>query len=85
MSDQDDLDLRTEEIDKLLNDIEALFPSLCAHGLHILSMDPAVFNQQADIINSRLPALQAADYNLGIKILSWFRNTYPKKEKGEEE
>lgn len=81
MSDQDDLDLRTARLDQILNDLEILFPSLFAHGLHILAMDPALFNKQANILDSRLPSLKAEDFALGVEILSWFRHNYPKKKK----
>ena len=80
MSTQSELDQRVAKLNQLLEDIELLLPSLFAHGLHIISQDPSLFKQQVNTCHSRLSQLTSEDHELGVKILSWFENNYPKED-----
>lgn len=81
MSGQDDLNQRLDELNSLLDVLEALLPSLIAHGLHIISKDPALFKEQGVRCLFRLLPLEPDDRALGLKTLSWFQRNYPKEQK----
>jgi len=78
MSGQDDLNQRLNELNSLLEVLEALLPSLIAHGLHIIATDPLLFKEQSVQCLFRLLPLESDDRALGLKILSWFLRNYPK-------
>jgi len=81
MSDQDDFNQRLAELNSLLEILEALLPSLIAHGLHVISLDPTLFKEQSSQCQRRIRLLKHNDQALGLKILSWFQHNYPKKKK----
>ena len=80
MSNQDELDARTAELQELLGWIEALFPSLVVHGLHIISKDMTLFNKQYNKISERISDLPEEDQAIALKILHWFHHNYPHPE-----
>lgn len=82
MSDQTELNKRLSRLNDILDILETLLPSLLVHGLHIISSDPALFNELSAHCKNRIAALDKEHKDLGSKIYSWFEIHYPKKEKG---
>ena len=80
MSAQDELDQRIAELKELLGWVEALFPSLFVHGLHITAQDMTLFNKQYNLMSSMIDDLPEADQAIGLKILHWFHHNYPHRE-----
>ena len=73
---QQDIDIRAAEVKALEEEMEACFPSLIAHGLHITSQEMSLFNQQYDFLVASLDDLCTEDKALAIRLLRWFHHNY---------
>ena len=73
---QQDIDIRAAEVKALQEEIDACFPSLVVHGLHITSQEMSLFNQQYDYLASHLDDLSDEDRVLAIRLLRWFHHNY---------